>query len=79
MWTLSEAHQQFEQDGWYLQNNEFSDYDAFLNAVRELSDSDYLVDYNIPELCIFPSSSKRYWAKSHMTADSKVFLQDKVI
>lgn len=78
--SRSEAIEHFVQDGWveYNGGTELSSYDAFLEAVKNLGDSEFLSDIHVKNLFVFPASSKRFWAFNRLVLESKLILQDKV-
>lgn len=71
----SEAVEAFVNDGWVEVKCET--YDEFLNAIANLTDEQFISDIHVNDLFIFPASSKRYWALSSLTKESKIILQDK--
>ena len=73
--SRSEAFESFINDGWIEVKCE--NYDEFLNAVANLTDEQFISDVHVKDLFIFPASSKRYWALSKLTKESKLILQDK--
>lgn len=73
--SRSEAYESFVNDGWIEVKCE--NYDEFLSAVSTLTDEQFISDIHVKNLFIFPPSSKRYWALSKLTKESKIILQDK--
>lgn len=73
--SRSEAMEAFTNDGWIEVTCE--NYDEFLNAIANFSDEQFVADLHVKDLFVFPASSKRYWALSSLTKESKVILQDK--
>ncbi|XP_037028105.1 28S rRNA (cytosine-C(5))-methyltransferase isoform X3 [Bradysia coprophila] len=75
--SRAEALELFVKDGWNEIAGEFTDYDKFLDVVRNLGDSDFVSDMHVKNLFVFPANSKKYWAK-YASGDEKTFiLQDK--
>jgi putative methyltransferase len=73
----AEAKEYLEREGWRLIENTFKNYYEFIEAVKNLDDESYLVDFNIKNLYVFPPSSKKYWASNEYAAEGKFLLQDK--
>lgn len=73
--SRSEAYEAFVNDGWLEVKCE--NYDELLNAISNLTDEQFISDFHIKDLFIFPASSKRYWALSTLTKEKKIILQDK--
>lgn len=73
--SRSEAMESFVNDGWIEVKCET--YDEFLNAIANLTDEQFISDFHVNDLFIFPVSSKRYWALSGLAKESKIILQDK--
>lgn len=73
--SRSEAMESFVNDGWIEVTCE--NYDEFLNAIENLTEEQFIADFHVKNLFIFPASSKRYWALSSLTKESKIILQDK--
>jgi 16S rRNA C967 or C1407 C5-methylase (RsmB/RsmF family) len=75
----SEVHEHLQNEGWYLVPKGLEEtYDEFLEKVRKLEDDHYLIDFNIEDILIFPSSSRRVWAHNEFVRDWQFILQDKV-
>lgn len=75
--SRAEAIEAFVADGWIEIKPDEDTYDGFLKTLDTLNDSQFLADIHINDLFVFPPSSKRYWALSKLTKESKVILQDK--
>lgn len=73
----TEAMEYFEREGWKFIDTVFETYEQFLEAVRNLDDESYLLDYHIKNLFVFPPSSKKYFASNQLAAEGKFLLQDK--
>lgn len=73
--SRAEAMETFVTDGWVEVVCET--YDEFLNAIANLTDEEFISDFHVNHLFIFPASSKRYWALSSLAKESKIILQDK--
>lgn len=73
--SRAEAFESFVNDGWIEVKCE--NYDEFLNAIANLTNEQFISDIHVKDLFIFPPSSKRYWALSKLTKESKIILQDK--
>lgn len=73
--SRAEALESFVNDGWIEVKCET--YDDFLNAIANLKDEEFVSDFHVNDLFVFPVSSKRYWALSSLAKESKIILQDK--
>lgn len=73
----AEALEMLDQDGWRLIDRTFETYQEFLEAVRNLEDEEYLFDYHIKNLLVFPHTSRSYFANFHMIHDGKLIQVDK--
>ncbi|CRK87594.1 CLUMA_CG001390, isoform B [Clunio marinus] len=73
----TEAKEYLEREGWRLIESSFETYDDFLEAVKNLDDENYLKDFHIKNLFVFPSSSRKYWATNPLVQEGKFLLQDK--
>lgn len=73
--SRTEALEAFTSDGWCEVKCE--NYDEFLQAIDNLTDEQFISDIHVNDLFVFPANSKRYWALSALTKESKVILQDK--
>ena len=79
--SRSDALELFLADGWMEHGGseaKYETYDQFMEAVKNLGDSEFLSDIHVNNLFIFPASSKSFWAKNHLVRESKLILQDKV-
>lgn len=56
--SRAEAMESFITDGWIEVKCE--NYDEFLNAIDNLSNEQFISDFHVKHLFIFPASSKRY-------------------
>ncbi|XP_049548345.1 uncharacterized protein LOC125959456 isoform X2 [Anopheles darlingi] len=74
--NLEGAKRLMQEEGWILVDEEFPDYQSFLNRVQSLTDSEYMVDFHFNDLLVFPHCSKGYWARAEHLL-SKFFLQNK--
>lgn len=75
--SRTEAIDAFVADGWTEIKPDEDTYEGFLKAVDNMTDEQFLADIHINDLFVFPASSKRFWALSALTKESKVILQDK--
>ena len=71
------AQRLLAEEGWILVDQNFKDYDEFLKRIQKLDDSEYVVDYHFKDLLVFPSSSRKYWAKN-LEHRNKFVQQNKV-
>lgn len=76
--TMPEAIAACEADGWILMERTFVDYQGYLAAVRNLEENQFLIDFHVKELMVFPSTSATYWHRNIFVAEHKFILQDKV-
>lgn len=76
--SRADALELFVKDGWNEIVMENTDYDKFLEVVRNLGDYDFVSDMHVKNLFVFPPSSKQYWAKHASGNEKKFILQDKV-
>ncbi|XP_039430580.1 28S rRNA (cytosine-C(5))-methyltransferase [Culex pipiens pallens] len=53
-----------QEEGWVLVDEEFASYAEYLERVRNLGDSEFLVDFHFKEMLVFPNSAKNYWARA---------------
>uniref|UniRef100_A0A1Q3G219 Putative proliferation-associated nucleolar protein nol1 n=1 Tax=Culex tarsalis TaxID=7177 RepID=A0A1Q3G219_CULTA len=53
-----------QEEGWVLVDEEFASYADYLERVRNLGDSEFLVDFHFKEMLVFPNSAKNYWARN---------------
>ncbi|XP_058123971.1 28S rRNA (cytosine-C(5))-methyltransferase-like [Anopheles ziemanni] len=74
--NLEGAKRMMEEEGWILVDEEFADYSSFLERMRALGDSEYMVDFHFKDMLVFPWSAKNYWARSELVG-TKFFLQNK--
>lgn len=66
-----------QEEGWVLVDEEFASYAEYLERVRNLGDSEFLVDFHFKEMLVFPNSAKNYWARA-TEHKQKFVLQNKV-
>lgn len=68
----------FRKEGWSFKNYDENNttYTEFLSLVSNLGEREFLQDYHIKELLIFPHGSEFH--KHKFFADSSILLQDKV-
>lgn len=76
--SRADALELFVKDGWNEIVGDFTDYDKFLEVVRNLGDFDFVSDMHVKNLFVFPASSKQYWAKCASGSEKTFILQDKV-
>lgn len=76
--SRADALELFVKDGWNEIVGEFTEYDKFLEVVRNLGDFDFVSDMHVKNLFVFPANSKQYWAKYASGSEKKFILQDKV-
>ncbi|EAT45846.1 AAEL002888-PA, partial [Aedes aegypti] len=65
-----------QEEGWVLVEEEFEKYGDFLERVKKLGDSEFIVDFHFKEMLVFPNSAKNYWARA-MELKQKFVLQNK--
>ncbi|XP_058818471.1 28S rRNA (cytosine-C(5))-methyltransferase [Topomyia yanbarensis] len=65
-----------QEEGWVLVDEEFTNYADFLERVKNLGDSEFLVDFHFKEVLVFPNSAKNYWARA-TELKQKFVLQNK--
>ncbi|XP_058443746.1 28S rRNA (cytosine-C(5))-methyltransferase [Malaya genurostris] len=65
-----------QEEGWILVDEEFPSYASFLDRVKNLNDSEFLVDFHFKEVLVFPNSAKNYWARA-TELKQKFVLQNK--
>ena len=64
-------------EGWLqVKLKKKSDYAAFLERVKSLSQEEFLIDYHLDFLLVFPA--KTQFHEHHLMLDGSLFLQDKV-
>lgn len=66
-----------QEEGWMLVEEEFEKYADFLERVKNLGDSEFIVDFHFKEVLVFPNSAKNYWARA-TELKQKFVLQNKV-
>lgn len=76
--SRADALELFAKDGWNEIAGDFTDYDKFLEVVRNLGDFDFVSDMHVKNLFVFPANSKQYWARYAHGSEKKFILQDKV-
>lgn len=76
--SRADALELFVKDGWNEIVGEFTEYDKFLEVVRNLGDFDFVSDMHVKNLFVFPANSKKYWAKYASGSEKQFILQDKV-
>nr|XP_019525435.2 probable 28S rRNA (cytosine-C(5))-methyltransferase [Aedes albopictus] len=65
-----------QEEGWVLVDEEFEKYADFLERVKNLGDSEFIVDFHFKEMLVFPNSAKNYWARA-AELKQKFVLQNK--
>lgn len=65
-----------QEEGWVLVEKEFEKYTDFLEQVKNLGDSEFIVDFHFKELLVFPNSAKNYWGRA-TELKQKFVLQNK--
>ncbi|XP_055617016.1 28S rRNA (cytosine-C(5))-methyltransferase isoform X2 [Toxorhynchites rutilus septentrionalis] len=65
-----------QEEGWILIDEEFVSYADYLERVKSLGDSEFLVDFHFKEVLVFPNSAKNYWARA-TELKQKFVLQNK--
>ncbi|XP_062537171.1 28S rRNA (cytosine-C(5))-methyltransferase [Armigeres subalbatus] len=65
-----------QEEGWMLVEEEFEKYADFLERVKNLGDSEFIVDFHFKEVLVFPNSAKNYWARA-TELKQKFVLQNK--
>ncbi|XP_055604536.1 28S rRNA (cytosine-C(5))-methyltransferase [Uranotaenia lowii] len=74
--ALEGAIRLLQEEGWYQVEEEFENYGSFLERVKTLGDSEFLVDFHFKEVLVFPNSAKNYWARA-TELKQKFVLQNK--
>lgn len=57
---MTEAKEYLDREGWRLIENSLDTYAEFIEAVKNLDDESYIMDFHVKHLFVFPSSSRRY-------------------
>jgi len=67
-------------NGWRIKetNTNIKDYNEFLLLVNNLNNDEFLHDYNVKDVFVFPKNSSKFWATHELANESKILLQDKV-
>ncbi|XP_053683788.1 28S rRNA (cytosine-C(5))-methyltransferase [Sabethes cyaneus] len=65
-----------QEEGWILVEEEFEKYVDFLERVKNLGDSEFIVDFHFKELLVFPHSARNYWGRA-TEMKQKFVLQNK--
>ncbi|XP_044265060.1 28S rRNA (cytosine-C(5))-methyltransferase [Tribolium madens] len=74
--TTNEAVERFRDEGWILkQYTESENYLGFLDAVSNLDSNEFMIDFHIPYLLIFPPKTEFYQHAAYK--NGSIILQDK--
>ncbi|XP_055537402.1 28S rRNA (cytosine-C(5))-methyltransferase [Wyeomyia smithii] len=65
-----------QEEGWVLVEEEFEKYTDFLERVKNLGDSEFIIDFHFKELLVFPHSARNYWGRA-TEMKQKFVLQNK--
>lgn len=75
--SIEEAIKLLVEEGWVkVTLKKKSDYAAFLERVKNLDESEFLVDYHLEFLLVFPP--KTQFHNHYLLENGSLFLQDKV-
>ena len=74
--SIDEALNAFYEEGWNLLTRCCS-YTSHLETISSLNSDDYIQDFHIPEVFIFPSGTKFHNHPGYLKG--KLLLQDKVL
>lgn len=74
--SVNEAVELFEDEGWVLAAPTKKRYTNFLEQLSNLEGSNFLRDFHVPELLIFPSGTEFYNHPGYKKG--AIILQDKV-
>lgn len=74
--AVNEAVELFEEEGWVLAAPTKRCYTDFLEQLANLEGSNFLKDFHVPELLIFPSGTEFYNHPGYKKG--AIILQDKV-
>ncbi|XP_052899836.1 uncharacterized protein LOC128306380 [Anopheles moucheti] len=74
--NLEGAKRLLAEEEWMLVEENFTDYRSFLERVKRLDDSEYMVDFHFPDMLVFPHSAKSFWARAQHLQD-RFLLQNK--
>ncbi|KAL0268730.1 UNVERIFIED_CONTAM: hypothetical protein PYX00_010553 [Menopon gallinae] len=73
-YTPDEVIKMFRDEGWiFLQS--CSDYESFLETVTNLKDDEFMKDFHVKEMLVFPPSAQFY--KNELYLNGSIVLQDK--
>ncbi|KAJ9585883.1 hypothetical protein L9F63_020471, partial [Diploptera punctata] len=73
---VKDALKYFQDEGWKLISLKgISDYDAFLNRISSLAEDEFIPDYHIKELLIFPNKTEFFQHELYL--NGSLILQDK--
>lgn len=75
--TYDDALEECRREGFNQLDSEFETYPDFLEAVKNLGEYDFLVDFHVKHLLVFAPKTRVYWARSPLVAEHKFILQDK--
>jgi len=73
--SLDEAISLFQEEGWQLLQRSTT-YSSYLHTLSQLSGSNFIQDFHIPEILVFPRSMSFYEHPDYQSG--KLILQDKV-
>ena len=77
VFSVADALDYFQNEGWKLiPQTGLADYKTFLNRVKSLSEDEFIEDYHIKELLIFPNKTEFY--EHELYLNGSIILQDKV-
>jgi len=75
--SLVRVSRALREDGWLevMYDKDTVAYNEFLKMMKNLKENEYLVDYHIPNLLVFPPKTQLY--DHHFVEDGSLLLQDK--
>lgn len=76
--SLQEAIDECQRLGFRKIDTKFSNYQEFLDTIKNLDEYDYVFDFHIKNLFVFASSVKHFWATHQLVLEDKFILQDRV-
>lgn len=74
--SVADAIDNFRDEGWILQRSPGLSYLNFLEKVSNLGVEEFIVDFHIPSLLIFPPKTQFYKHDAYL--NGSIILQDKV-
>lgn len=74
--SVEDAKRLLAEENWQLVEDKFADYRAFLERVKKLAGMNYMEDFHFPDMLVFPSTAKTFWARARHLKE-KFTLQNK--